>query len=109
MIWLWDGRHILELTQRLVSALIEENIIAPIREQSSGSGSSDSATTRSGNNPPRTPTKAPHVPHTRTLEARVREELIFQGILDADDQADEEVDDEVYKYLGILELDRFKE
>lgn len=87
------------LTQRLVSALIEENIIAPIREQSSGSGSSDSATTRSGNNPPRTPTKAPHVPHTRTLEARVREELIFQGILDADDQADEEVDDEVLAEL----------
>ncbi|KAJ7377016.1 transcriptional adaptor 3 [Desmophyllum pertusum] len=87
------------LTQRLVSALIEENIIAPIPEQNSGSGSSDSATTRSGNNPPRTPTKAPHVPHTRTLEARIREELVFQGLLDADDQTDEEVDDEVLAEL----------
>ena len=87
------------LTQRLVSALIEENIIAPIPEQNSGSGSSDSAMTRSGNNPPRTPSKAPHVPHTRTLEARVREELVFQGLLDAEDQADEEVDDEVLAEL----------
>jgi len=88
------------LTQRLVSALIEENIIAPIPEQNSGSGSSDSAaTTRSGNNPPRTPTKAPHVPHTRTLEARIREELVFQGLLDADDQTDEDNDDEVLTEL----------
>lgn len=88
------------LTQRLVSALIEENIIAPIPEQNSGSGSSDgAATTRSGNNPPHTPTKAPHVPHTRTLEARIREELVFQGLLDADDQTDEDNDDEVLAEL----------
>ena len=89
------------LTQRLVSALIEENIIAPISEQNStGSGNSDSATTtRSGNNPPRTPTKAPHVPHTRTLEARIREELVFQGLIDADDQTDEDNDDEVLSEL----------
>lgn len=89
------------LTQRLVSALIEENIIAPISEQSSSvSGNSDNVTTtRSGNNPPRTPTKAPHVPHTRTLEARIREELVFQGLIDADDQTDEENDDEVLSEL----------
>ena len=91
------------LTQRLVSALIEENIIAPISDQSANSGmtarASDTATTRSGNNPPRTPVKAPHVPHTRTLEARIREELIFQGLLDEQDQTDEEVDDEVLAEL----------
>lgn len=88
------------LTQRLVSALIEENIIAPISEQTSGSGSSDSATTtRSGSNSPRTPTKAPHVPNTRMLEARIREELVFQGLLESDNQTDEENDDEVLSEL----------
>lgn len=88
------------LTQRLVSALIEENIIAPISEQTSGSGSSDSATTtRSGNSSPRTPTKAPHVPHTRMLEARIREELLFQGLLEPDDQTEEDNDDEVLSEL----------
>lgn len=86
------------LTQRLVSALIEENIIAPMDQSIvSNLKSGESAATRSGGSTSRTPVKAPHVPHTRTLEARIREELIFQGLID-DDHGEEE-DDEVLSEL----------
>ena len=89
------------LTQRLVSALIEENMIAPMTDQilNNDKKSSETTTTRSGNNPPRTPVKTPHVPHTRTLEARIKEELMFQGLLDSEDQGDEDNDDEVLSEL----------
>lgn len=86
------------LTQRLVSALVEQNIIAPVPDQSL-CNVRESATTRSGNNPPRTPVKAPHVPHTRTLEARIKEELVFQGLLDTDDEGIEDNGDEVLAEL----------
>ena len=86
------------LTQRLVSALIEQNIIAPVPDQSL-SNTRESTTTRSGNTTCRTPTKPPHIPHTRTLEARIREELVFQGLLDADDEKVEDNGDEVLAEL----------
>lgn len=86
------------LTQRLVSALIEENIIAPIDQSGSTNPKhGESTLTRSGGVTPRTPVKAPHVPHTRTLEARIKEELIFQGLIDEDHG--EEEDDEVLAEL----------
>jgi len=86
------------LTQRLVSALIEENIIAPMDQSIvSNLKSGESAATRSGGAASRTPVKAPHVPHTRTLEARIKEELIFQGLIDEDHG--EEDDDEVFSEL----------
>lgn len=87
------------LTQRLVSALIEENIIAPMDQSVLKSG--ESASTRSGGSSSRTPVKAPHVPHTRTLEARIKEELIFQGLIDEDHG--EEEDDEVLAELKKLQ------
>lgn len=88
------------LTQRLVSALIEENMIAPMNDQipNSDNKCSETASTRSGH-VSRAPVKTPHVPHTRTLEARIREELVFQGLLDSDDQGDEDNDDEVLAEL----------
>ncbi|EDO41447.1 predicted protein [Nematostella vectensis] len=86
------------LTQRLVSALIEENIIAPMDQSASTAAkSSETASTRSGGMTPRTPVKALHVPHTRTLEARIREELVFQGFIDED--TGEDNDDEVLAEL----------
>ena len=86
------------LTQRLVSALIEENIIAPVDQSaSSNTKHGESTLTRSGGVTSRTPVKAPHVPHTRTLEARIKEELIFQGLIDEDHG--EEEDDEVLSEL----------
>jgi transcriptional adapter 3 len=86
------------LTQRLVSALIEENIIAPMDQSiSSNLKTGESTSTRSGGVTARTPVKAPHVPHTRTLEARIKEELIFQCLIDEDHG--EEEDDEVLSEL----------
>lgn len=85
------------LTQRLVSALIEENIIAPMDQSTVPLKSADNAATRSGSSNTRTPVKAPHVPHTRTLEARIREELIFQGLIEEDHGQEE--DDEILSEL----------
>lgn len=85
------------LTQRLVSALIEENIIAPMDQSILANMKGETAATRSGGATSRTPVKAPHVPHTRTLEARIKEELVFQGLIDEDHG--EEEDDEVLSEL----------
>ena len=89
------------LTQRLVSALIEENIIAPMNDQMPNSDSKcrENSSTRNIHNAPRAPVKTPHVPHTRTLEARIKEELVFQGLLEGDDQSNDDNDDEVLAEL----------
>lgn len=44
---------------------------------------------------------APSVPHTRSLEARIREELVSQGLLDSDERqgAGGESEDEVLAEL----------
>nr|XP_002738778.1 PREDICTED: transcriptional adapter 3-like [Saccoglossus kowalevskii] len=55
-------------------------------------GSEANASPRNGNRPFT-------VPHTRALEARIREELLYQGLLDTDDQFGEDTDDEVLAEL----------
>ena len=76
------------LTQRLISAFVEENIIAPITdEQLDTKASVESAKTT-----PPPGAKQMHVPHARTLEVKIRQELAAQGIIETSDYG--EVDNE---------------
>ncbi|TTB85608.1 Transcriptional adapter 3 [Bagarius yarrelli] len=78
-----DGCPFGPLTQRLLQALVEENIISPMEDspipdipvKDDGAGTS-----------PRSQGKAFSVPHTRSLEARIREELVAQGLFDSDER-----------------------
>lgn len=84
------------LTQRLISAFVQENIIAPPEtssgsDEKSGSSSSDQSATAKIS-------KAASVPHTTKLEARIKAELVEQGILEASSESDKE-DDEVLTEL----------
>ncbi|XP_038053280.1 transcriptional adapter 3-B-like isoform X1 [Patiria miniata] len=82
------------LTQRLISALVEENIMTPIEDiisetstKGDGTESKDGVSPKNGNRFT--------VPHTRALEARLREELLHLGLLDADDPVTDDMDDEI--------------
>ncbi|XP_016147669.1 transcriptional adapter 3-like [Sinocyclocheilus grahami] len=78
-----DGCPFGLLTQRLLQALVEENIISPMEDSPIPDipGKDDGAGTS-----PRSQGKAFSVPHTRSLEARIREELVSQGLLDSDER-----------------------
>ena len=76
------------LTQRLISAFVEENIIAPITEESLDtkvSGDAGKVAAQAG-------TKLMHVPHARTLEVKIRQELAVQGIIEKSE--DHEIENE---------------
>ncbi|TKS71010.1 Transcriptional adapter 3 ADA3 -like protein [Collichthys lucidus] len=80
-----DGCPFGPLTQRLLQALVEENIISPMEDSPipdiSGKDANDGAGTS-----PRSQGKAFSVPHTRSLEARIKEELVAQGLLDSEER-----------------------
>ncbi|KAJ0023242.1 hypothetical protein NQD34_003141 [Periophthalmus magnuspinnatus] len=80
-----DGCPFGPLTQRLLQALVEENIISPMEDSSipdiTGKDANDGAGTS-----PRSQGKAFSVPHTRSLEARIKEELVAQGLLDSEER-----------------------
>ncbi|XP_017280641.1 transcriptional adapter 3 isoform X2 [Kryptolebias marmoratus] len=80
-----DGCPFGPLTQRLLQALVEENIISPMEDSPipdiPGKDANDGAGTS-----PRSQGKAFSVPHTRSLEARIKEELIAQGLLDSEER-----------------------
>jgi transcriptional adapter 3 len=86
------------LTQRLISAFVEENIIAPITEEpldTKAAGESGKVALPTG-------TKLMHVPHARTLEVKIQQELAAQGIIEKSDDnevADEDGGDEVLNEL----------
>ncbi|XP_061436479.1 transcriptional adapter 3-like isoform X1 [Lethenteron reissneri] len=87
------------LTQRLVQALVEENIISPMEESpipelASKASEGDGAATS-----PRSQAKPFSVPHTKSLEARIREELLAQGLLDSEGRGGEDSEDEVLAEL----------
>ena len=76
------------LTQRLISAFVEENIIAPITEEPLET----KVSAESAKVAPPTGAKLMHVPHARTLEAKVRQELAAQSIIEKSE--DSEIDNE---------------
>lgn len=67
------------LTQRLLSAFVEENIIAPVSEDVTDPGKT---VTESVVIPHAQAGKSVHVPHARNLETRLKQELVDQGIIE---------------------------
>ncbi|XP_071815339.1 transcriptional adapter 3-like isoform X2 [Apostichopus japonicus] len=87
-----------QLTQRLISALVEENIMTPIEDIIMDSAPKDDNGEGSLGNGD----KSFYVGRTKILEAKIREELIQQGLLDADEPFLEDLEeDEV-----LLELEK---
>lgn len=87
------------LTQRLVSALIEENIMTPMddtmNEITGGKESPDEAPAIS----PRMLAKQLNIGNPAHLEKRIRKELEEQGILDCEDKVEDNPDDEILTEL----------
>ncbi|XP_013403750.1 transcriptional adapter 3 [Lingula anatina] len=86
------------LTQRLVQALMEENIMTPIDDSSM----SDIAGTDSeaiANMSPRALAKQLNIGNTAQLERRIKRELEEQGILEADERPEDNPDDEILSEL----------
>lgn len=79
-----------QLTQRLISALVEENIMTPIEDIIMESGTKEENNDSSGTNGD----KSFYVGRTKILEARIREELIQQGLLDADEPFLEDLEED---------------
>ena len=95
------------LTQRLISAFVEENIIAPITEESLEQTAAKGLVDTPGKGVPGG-SKFMHVPHARTLEVRMRQELAAQDIIErpeknADDDKGDEVLCELKKRQGELQ------
>uniref|UniRef100_A0A8D0GLV3 Transcriptional adaptor 3 n=1 Tax=Sphenodon punctatus TaxID=8508 RepID=A0A8D0GLV3_SPHPU len=96
-----DGCPFGPLTQRLLQALVEENIISPIEDSpipeiaaKDAAAAADGASTS-----PRSQNKPFSVPHTKSLEGRIKEELIGQGLLESEDRPAEDSEDEVLAEL----------
>ena len=90
-----DGCPFGALTQRLLQALVEENIISPMEDSPipDMSGKEPGADGASNQNKPFS------VPHTKSLESRIKEELIAQGLLESEDRPAEDSEDEVLAEL----------
>ncbi|KAM8868693.1 transcriptional adapter 3 isoform 3-T3 [Synchiropus picturatus] len=80
-----DGCPFGPLTQRLLQALVEENIISPMEDSPIPDISGKDATDGAGTSP-RSQAKSFSVPHTRSLEARIKDELVTQGLLDSEER-----------------------
>ncbi|CAH1787384.1 unnamed protein product [Owenia fusiformis] len=85
------------LTQRLVSALIEENIMAPMED--SNEIENQEAIEANAAMSPKSLAKQLNIGNTVMLERRIRRELEEQGILEADDVLDSDPEDEILQEL----------
>ena len=92
-------------TQRLISALIDENILAPLNESefSEIAKPSNSLTLQSdtGNVQSPTPSRNFTIPHTKSLENAIKEELFHIGVIESisDEDSEIDMDDEVLMEL----------
>ncbi|NXO51928.1 TADA3 protein, partial [Aramus guarauna] len=94
-----DGCPFGPLTQRLLQALVEENIISPIEDSPIPEiAGKDSGADGAGTSP-RSQNKPFSVPHTKSLEGRIKEELVAQGLLESEDRPAEDSEDEVLAEL----------
>ncbi|MBN3273920.1 TADA3 protein, partial [Polyodon spathula] len=94
-----DGTPFGPLTQRLLQALVEENIISPIEDSPIPDVSGKDLGADGASTSPRSQGKAFSVPHTKSLEARIKEELVSQGLLESEDRPAEDSEDEVLAEL----------
>ncbi|KAH0630324.1 hypothetical protein JD844_013254 [Phrynosoma platyrhinos] len=94
-----DGCPFGPLTQRLLQALVEENIISPVEDSPIPEIASKDSATDGASTSPRSQNKPFSVPHTKSLEGRIKEELIAQGLLESEDRPAEDSEDEVLAEL----------
>ncbi|KAM4722622.1 transcriptional adapter 3 isoform 5-T6 [Rhinophrynus dorsalis] len=94
-----DGCPFGHLTQRLLQALVEENIISPIEDSPIPEISGKESGTDGASTSPRSQNKPFSAPHTKSLEGRIKEELIAQGLLESEDRPAEDSEDEVLAEL----------
>lgn len=88
------------LTQRLVSALIEENIMTPMDDDmEEGTGNNDTLDIEAPAISPRALAKQLNLGNPAHLEKRIKRELEEQGILDLEDTVDDDPDDEILAEL----------
>ncbi|XP_064635509.1 transcriptional adapter 3-B-like [Lineus longissimus] len=87
------------LTQRLVSALIEENIMTPVDDASMTEVTGKDPQEFNASMSPRTLAKQLNIGNTFTLERRIKKELEEQGILECEDKNEDNPDDEVLMEL----------
>lgn len=83
------------LTQRLVSALIEENIMTSIDDAMTDVNGGSEAPAIS----PRALAKQLNIGNPSHLEKRIKRELEEQGLLDSDDKVEDDPDDEILMEL----------
>lgn len=94
-----DGCPFGPLTQRLLQALVEENIISPVEDSSIPDIAGKESGTDGASTSPRSQNKPFSVPHTKSLEGRIKEELIAQGLLESEDRPTDDSEDEVLAEL----------
>ncbi|XP_076371072.1 transcriptional adaptor 3 isoform X2 [Tachypleus tridentatus] len=88
------------LTQRLVSCLIEENLMASLEDSMVDTDSKDNIDDTSSPNPGKGGfIRSLNIGNTAQLEKRIRQELKEQGILELDDVTTENPEDEVLAEL----------
>ena len=90
------------LTQRLISALVDENILAPMDENdisdSAKSSGNDGAAIAVAN-----PIKVFTIPHAKALENAIKDELVNLGLIEShSDEEDVDFDDEVFAVYSFL-------
>ena len=90
------------LTQRLISALVDENILAPMDENdisdSAKSIGNDGAAVAVAN-----PIKVFTIPHAKALENAIKDELVNLGLIEShSDEEDVDFDDEVFAVYSFL-------
>ncbi len=85
------------LTQRLISALVDENILAPMDE--SDLSESSKANINNDNSQANTPSQTKNftIPHAKALENAIKDELVNLGLIEpqSDEEGDVDIDDEV--------------
>ncbi|XP_052229762.1 transcriptional adapter 3-B-like [Dreissena polymorpha] len=87
------------LTQRLVSALIEDNIMAPMDDEMEGDYNDSETLNESAAISPKELAKQLNLGNPAHLEKRIKRELEEQGILEFDDEDEDDENDEILREL----------
>ncbi|OWK02748.1 TADA3 [Cervus elaphus hippelaphus] len=85
--------------------LFPENIISPMEDSPIPDMSGKESGADGASTSPRNQNKPFSVPHTKSLESRIKEELIAQGLLESEDRPAEDSEDEVLAELRKRQAD----
>ncbi|CAK7290741.1 Transcriptional adapter 3 [Vulpes lagopus] len=100
-----DGYPFGALTQHLLQALVEKNIISPMEDSPIPDMSGKESGANGASTAPCNQNKPFSVPHTKSLERHIKEELIARGLLESEDRPAEDSEDEVLAKLHKLQTE----